>query len=98
MPPPHPKRGNCQPGGRLLCRYGERMRILWALLRIVFSLAILAAIVFQLAATLGKAADGGRSVPLTALNFFSYFTIDSNSLAVVTLAIGAILLLARKGE
>jgi hypothetical protein len=74
------------------------MRILWALLRIVFSLAILAAIVFQLAATLGKAADGGRSVPLTALNFFSYFTIDSNSLAVVTLAIGAILLLARKGE
>lgn len=74
------------------------MRILWAALRIVFSLAILAAIVFQLIETLGKAADGGRSVLLTAWNFFSYFTIDSNSLAVVTLAIGGIALLTGKVE
>jgi carbon starvation protein CstA len=74
------------------------MRILWAALRIVFAIAIGAAIVFQLAATVGKATADGRSEALVITNFFSYFTIDSNALAVVTLIIGAVLLIRGKGD
>src|SRR4051812_28314949 len=78
--------------------YGERMRMLWAALRIVFAVAIAAAIVFQLAATVGKATADGRSAALVITNFFSYFTIESNGLAVVVLLIGAVLLIRRPGD
>jgi hypothetical protein len=72
--------------------------MLWAALRIVFAVAIAAAIGFQLAATIGKATADGRSEAGVIANFFSYFTIESNSLAAATLLIGAVLLLTRKGD
>ena len=74
------------------------MRIVWAVLRVVFAVAVAAAIIAQLAATVSKTAEGGRSVPIVVTNLFSYFTIDSNALTVVTLLIGAFLLVARKGD
>jgi carbon starvation protein CstA len=74
------------------------MRIAWAALRIVFAIAIAAAIGFQLAETVSKATADGRSEALVIANFFSYFTIESNGLAVVVLLIGAVLLIRRNGD
>ena len=74
------------------------MRIVWGLLRIAFAVAVAAAIIAQLSATIGKAQADGRSVAIVTTNFLSFFTIDSNSLTVVVLLIGAFLLLARKGD
>jgi hypothetical protein len=72
--------------------------MLWAALRIVFAIAIAAAIGFQLTASVGKATADGRSEAGVVANFLSYFTIDSNTLAAATLAIGAVILLTRKGD
>ena len=74
------------------------MRILWAILRIIFGLAALAAIVGQLIVSVGKTEADGRSASLVVANFFSFFTIDSNSLTVVVLLMGAYFLITRKGD
>jgi hypothetical protein len=74
------------------------MRIVWGALRIVFAVAVAAAIIAQLAATIGKAQADGRSVAIVTTNFLSFFTIDSNSLTVVTLLVGAVLLITRRGD
>jgi hypothetical protein len=73
------------------------MRIVWAILRIAFAAAGVAAIVGQLLFSIAAIEDSGRSVGLLIWNFFSFFTIDSNVLAVAVLLLGAYLLLARTG-
>lgn len=74
------------------------MRVLWAILRIVFAGAALAAIIGQMAHSIEQVVSSGRSVGLFVWNFFSFFTIESNSLTVVVLLMGAYFLLTRKGE
>ncbi|HWU58756.1 MAG TPA: Pr6Pr family membrane protein [Microbacteriaceae bacterium] len=74
------------------------MRILFALLRLVFGIAIITAIVAQLAAsTQFWTSIGIANLSGVYTNFFSFFTIDSNVLAAVVLLIGAGILAVKKG-
>lgn len=70
------------------------MRVLFIVVRVLGAAAILAAIVGQYIHSVGFRADNGipeNGVP--AVNFFSFFTVDSNVLTVVVFLIGAVLLL-----
>lgn len=74
------------------------MRILFALLRLIFGVAIIVATVAQLVASSGfwtRVGITDLSGPYT--NFFSFFTIDSNLLSAIVLLIGAVILAIRKG-
>lgn len=62
----------------------------WALVRGCGALLIAAAIVAQARASIGGAADAGRDVATTAVNFFSFFTVLSNLASVVVLALAAV--------
>lgn len=74
------------------------MRYLFAALRAAVAVAIIAAIVGQLITSLdfwsGKSVT---NVGSNIVNFFSFFTIESNIASIVVLAIGAFLLIARRG-
>jgi hypothetical protein len=74
------------------------MRILFAVLRVVVAVAIIAAVVGQLQTSVvyweGK---GGVDVPTHLAHFFSFFTIESNVISAVVLLIGAYFLLFGKG-
>lgn len=74
------------------------MRIGFGLLRATMALLGLAAVVAQFATSVGAVSAQGGSVPGLVANFFSFFTIESNLAAIVVLAIGAVLLLARTGD
>lgn len=50
----------------------------WTALRAAAALLIAAAIVAQAVKTIGGAADAGRDVATTVVNFFSFFTVLSN--------------------
>jgi hypothetical protein len=66
----------------------SRIRRLLLVGRAVMALAILAAIVGQLMTSIAFwTARGDASIPLDLLNFFSFFTIESNVLAMVVLAV-----------
>lgn len=74
------------------------MRVLFALLRIVIAVAIVAAVIGQLAVSLAFWTErGDENLAIDVVNFFSFFTIQSNIAAAVTLAIGAVLLLRGRG-
>lgn len=74
------------------------MRSLFLGLRILFAAAIAIAAFSQLGHTLGVRASQGIDNPAFYVqNFLSFFTIDSNLLSVVTLLIGAIVLLRVAG-
>lgn len=79
-------------------RYHALVRILFAALRLIVAVAIAAAIIAQLIHSIGfRAGQGAEDVAAFLVNFFSFFTIDSNTLSVITLLIGAVLLLIRRG-
>jgi len=70
------------------------VRILFILIRVAGAAVIAAAVIGQYIHSLNFRADNGvdeNGVP--AVNFFSFFTIDSNVLSVAVLLIGAILLI-----
>jgi hypothetical protein len=73
------------------------MRILWAVLRILMAVSVVAAIVGQLMLSVSVVEGSDRSVALLFWNFFSFFTIDSNTLTVVVLLMGAWFLFTRTG-
>lgn len=74
------------------------MRFLFVALRVLAAAAIAAAVVGQLVHSLAYRADqGATDVGGFLVNFFSFFTIESNVLSVVTLLIGAVLLLVSSG-
>lgn len=74
------------------------MRILFIVLRFVVVAAIAAAIIGQLATSIdfwhGRGVD---DVTVQVVNFFSFFTVESNAASAVILAIGAVLLIVRPG-
>jgi hypothetical protein len=75
------------------------MRILFAVLRAGIAVAIIAAIVGQLiVSTDNWHAAGLSNVTIQVVNFFSFFTIESNVLTVVVMLIGAWFLFAGKGD
>ncbi|MDZ8173186.1 Pr6Pr family membrane protein [Microbacterium xanthum] len=58
----------------------------WTVLRAVTAALIVAAIVRQLAASVGSALEYGRDMATVIANFFSFFTILSNASSAVVLA------------
>lgn len=74
------------------------MRLLFILVRLAIVGAVGAAVIAQLARSyeFTVAADG--DVAAMIVNFFSYFTIDSNVLAGVAAAVGSVVLLGAKAE
>jgi len=75
------------------------MRALFIVIRLLGAAAIVAAIVAQLANNF--AYWGANDIgPASALlvNFFSYFTIDSNVLSVVSFLVGVVFLIQRKDD
>jgi len=73
------------------------MRLLFAALRAAVAVAIVAAIVGQLITSLAFwSSRGVTNVGSNIVNFFSFFTIESNIAAIVVLAIGAYLLVIRR--
>ena len=75
------------------------MRGLFIVVRLAGAALIAAAIVGQLLLSLGVWAGLGITNPTTQLvNFFSFFTIDSNVLSVVVFVIGAVLLIRGRGD
>ena len=73
------------------------MRIGFAVGRLAICIAIIAAIVGQLRTSLEFwPANGVTNISVSIVNFFSFFTIQSNVATVVVTAIGAYLLLAKK--
>jgi hypothetical protein len=74
------------------------VRPLFAVLRIVVAVAIVVAIVAQLSTSLGFWRESGISNPvIQVVNFFSFFTIESNLASALVLATGAALLVVRRG-
>ncbi|MGH3690643.1 MAG: Pr6Pr family membrane protein [Microbacterium sp.] len=73
----------------------------WPYARITAALLTVAAIVAQLARTveiaLQSETEYGGHLPTVYANFFSFFTIDSNVLAAIALAVGAVWALTHRG-
>ncbi|MEY9852483.1 hypothetical protein ABH923_002161 [Leifsonia sp. EB41] len=74
------------------------MRIGFGVLRALVALLVLAAIVAQFATSVRLIADKGGNVAGFVVNFFSFFTIESNVASVVVLGIGAVLLLTGRAD
>lgn len=75
------------------------MRILFIVLRIVVAIAIVAAIITTFVnASAQWEAQGYPDRATLIVNFFSYFTIESNILAAVVLLIGAVVLIRGNGD
>jgi hypothetical protein len=66
---------------------------IWTGARAAMAVVIVAAVVAQAITTIGMAAADGRHVPTTVANFFSFFTILSNSATAIVLGWAALRLL-----
>lgn len=64
--------------------------LVWSLLRLLMSVAIVAAVVTQLTVSMTRTAEAGGDVATVFANFFSFFTILSNVIAAVVLTWAAI--------
>lgn len=74
------------------------MRTVFVVLRLATAAAIAIAVVAQLVHSIGYRADqGATDVGAFVVNFFSFFTIDSNVLAAVAMLVGAVILLVARG-
>lgn len=75
------------------------MRYLFAVVRTVMAVAILAATGVTLGSSVAFWTESGfRDTTTLMVNFFSYFTIESNIAAAVVLVIGAVLLVLRRAD
>ena len=74
------------------------VRPLVTVLRFAGAAAIVAAIVAQLVRSIRNTVDAGGEVGVMLVNFFSFFTIESNVLAVISLVIGAVVVAAGRSE
>ncbi|WP_411701386.1 Pr6Pr family membrane protein [Conyzicola sp.] len=72
------------------------MRPLFVVLRVAVAVAITVAIIAQLSESLGFWRESGITDPtIQVVNFFSFFTIESNIASAVVLVIGAVQLIMR---
>jgi hypothetical protein len=74
------------------------VRPLVVLLRLAGAAAIVAAIVAQLIRSVENTVAAGGDVGFLLQNFFSFFTIESNVLAVVAFVVGAVLVATGRTE
>ncbi len=73
----------------------NRMPLAWNALRLLMAAAVAVAVVAQFLKSLATAAELGRDLGTTVVNFFSFFTILSNVSAAIVLAWAAIWWLGR---
>lgn len=73
-------------------------RTLAYLLRVGGSIAIAVALVAQLQRTMQNEKSGEGEVGFVVQNFFSFFTVESNVLAVLALFVGIFVLVSRRNE
>jgi hypothetical protein len=74
------------------------VRIAFAIARVAIAAAIVAAVVAQLVQSVANwEAAGVTSIWINFVNFFSFFTVESNVASVVVLLIGAALIVTRPG-
>jgi hypothetical protein len=69
-----------------------------AVMRILFAVLAIVAIVAQLERSIDNWHKTGLSVAFGIINFFSFFTIDSNVATIVALLLGAIVVFAKKDD
>ncbi|WP_405374656.1 MULTISPECIES: Pr6Pr family membrane protein [unclassified Microbacterium] len=62
----------------------------WSIARVVAAAAMIAAVITQLTSTVTGALEAGRDLTTVVTNFFSFFTILSNSLGALVLLAAAI--------
>jgi hypothetical protein len=75
------------------------VRPLFVALRVLVAAAIAAAVIGQLVTSLDYwRATGITGIGVSVVNFFSFFTIESNVAAAVVLVVGAALLVVRRGD
>jgi hypothetical protein len=74
------------------------VRIGFGVVRVLMAALTIAAIVTQFVSSVNNLAGNNGDVGAFVVNFFSFFTIDSNVLYVVVLLIGALLLFGRSGD
>lgn len=72
------------------------MNIWWPYARLAAAVLGLAAVIRQFTLAIGNSLAAGTHVPTVVANLFSYFTILSNIIAVVALAVGAVWMLRTK--
>lgn len=73
------------------------MRILFLVIRLVTAAGIIAAIVAQFVRSIERTTEAGGDLGALGINFFSFFTIDSNVLAAVAALVGVVVLLRGSG-
>lgn len=78
--------------------YGERVMKTWSILRLVMAALILTAVVAEFRGALGTTPAEGSSMATVVVNFFSYFTIESNLFAVAALVAGGTWSLTRNAQ
>ncbi|HEX4401064.1 MAG TPA: Pr6Pr family membrane protein [Galbitalea sp.] len=75
------------------------MKLLFAILRLVVAVGIIAAVIAQLHRSLEVwPSQGVTNTTFQIVNFFSFFTIESNVFSVVVLAIGAIFVFMKRDD
>jgi hypothetical protein len=74
------------------------MRLAVAVIRLAVAILIIAAVVGQLIHSITFwQANGVQQIGISVWNFFSFFTVESNLLAVVAFAVGGVMLLRSHG-
>lgn len=76
--------------------YGEHVTKTWSILRLIMAAFILAAVVREFRNAMSTVPAEGSSTATVVVNFFSYFTIESNLFALAALVAGAVWALTRK--
>ena len=74
------------------------MRYGFAFVRVGVAVLIFAAILGQLLLSFDIWTRTGADIAFSVVNFFSFFTIESNVASVVVLLVGAVILVARRGD
>lgn len=75
--------------------YGERVMKTWSILRLTMAVLILAAMTAEFRGAMSTTPAEGSSMATVVVNYFSYFTIESNLLAAVALIAAGVWALTR---
>lgn len=78
--------------------YREFVTKTWSILRLAMAALILAAVLAEFRNSLRTVPAEGSSTATVLVNFFSYFTIESNLFALAALVAGAVWALTRSGQ
>ncbi|WP_406033450.1 Pr6Pr family membrane protein [Nocardioides sp. NBC_00163] len=78
--------------------YGERVMKTWSILRLTMAVLILAAMVAEFRGAMSTTPAEGSSMATVVVNYFSYFTIESNLIAAAALIAAGVWALTRDAQ